>query len=258
MTKALSRDRASCLIRPALVAISMVAGLGILPQVANAVTRYKLQMTCPIDGKPFIATMMSSFYQRGMRLDSKPLGSLVAPYPYPVCPGNGFVMYQNDFTEGELRAIKAIVLTDEYRQLRSAHMDYYMVAYVKERMGANDYDLGNLYLRASWEAEGEKAQLAHQYQAFAIEKYDAFLKHEPSGSQEWWAASVLAAELYRLVGHFDVVETRLKSLPPAPNATLVQVIDQIRSHARNHNAIQEEFLVDPAGQEATIGSGALN
>jgi hypothetical protein len=258
MTKALSRNRARWLIRPALVAISMVASLGMLPHAVNAVTRYKLQLTCPIDGKPFMATMVSSFYQRGMRLDSKPLGSLVAPYPYPVCPGNGFVMYQNEFTEGELRAIKAIVLTDEYRQLRSAHTDYYMVAYVQERLGANDYDLGNLYLRASWEAEDASPHLVHEYQAFAIEKYDAFLKRDSSGSQDWWAASVLPAELNRLVGHFDVVEARLKGLPSAPNATLVQVIDQIRSHARNHNATQEEFLVDPAGQEGTIGSGALN
>jgi len=241
--------------------MSAAASFVIAAPAAHAVTFYNVEVTCPIDGKPFKATMVSSLYQRGMRLDSKPIGSLVAPYPYPVCPGNGFVMYQNEFPETELRAIKAIVLTDEYRASRAEHTDYYMVAYVKERLGGDSYDLGNMYLRASWEAEDEKPELAHQYQGFAIEKFDAFLKRDSSGSQEWWAASVLAAELYRLVGHFNVVETRLKSLPPAPNATLRQVVAQIRLHARNHNATPQEFVVDPAEPEAfegTVGFGVLN
>jgi hypothetical protein len=54
-----------------------------------------------------------------------------------------------------------------------------MVAYVKERLEGDDYDLGNIYLRASWEAESEQLPLVHQYQALAIARYDAFLKRDP-------------------------------------------------------------------------------
>jgi hypothetical protein len=219
----------------------MAAGLGIATQAANALTTYEAQVTCPIDGTTFTATMVSSFYQQGMRLDSKPLGSLIAPYPYPVCPGNGFVMYQNEFAAGELSAIKAIVLTDDYRRARSENTDYFMVAYVKERLGGNDYDLGNMYLRAGWEAEDNKPKLVRQYQTLALTKYDAFLKRDSGRTEDWWAASVVAAELDRLLGNFDAAETRLNSLPPASNNTLRQAINQIRAHAHNHNAKPEEL-----------------
>ena len=190
----LSKGPAPGPVRSALVvAFCATASLGIMAQGANALTTYETQVTCPIDGKPFKATMVGSFYQSGMRLNSKPIGSLIAPYPYPVCPGNGFVMYQNEFSEGELSAIRSIVSADEYQRLRSEHTDYYMVAYVKQRLEDNDYDLGNMYLRASWEAEGSKPELAHRYQALAIERYDAFLRLDSSRSEDWWAASIVAA-----------------------------------------------------------------
>jgi hypothetical protein len=241
-----------------VVAVCAAASLGIMAQGANALTTYDSQVTCPIDGKPFKATMVGSFYQRGVRLDSKPTGSLIAPYPYPVCPGNGFVMYQNEFSQGELTAIRTIVLADEYQRLRREHTDYYMVAYVKQRLEGHDYDLGNMYLRASWEAEGNKPELARRYQALAIDRYDAFLRLDSSRSEDWWTASIVAAELNRLLGNFDAAEARLKSLPFAPTDVLMQLIDQIRMHARNHNSKPEELVFDAAGDavDATVGSGS--
>ena len=154
------------------------------------------------------------------------------PYPYPVCPGNGFVMYQDTFSETELVAIKSIVLTDEYRRLRRENTDYYMIAYVKERTDGHDYDLGNMYLRASWEAERDRPYLVDRYRALAIERFDAFAKREPNRSKEWWTASILAAELDRLLGHFDTVEVRFNGLPLAElsarfaDTGLVDVVDQ--------------------------------
>jgi hypothetical protein len=242
---------------PALVVLCAAASLGIMAQGANALTTYESQITCSIDGKPFKATMVGSFYQQGMRLDSKPLGALIAPYPYPVCPENGFVMYQNNFPPSELSAIKAIVLTDEYRRLRYPHTDYYMVAYVKTCLGDDDYDLGNLYLRASWEAERDKPPLVREYQDLALEKYDAFVRHDSSHSEDWWTASVIAAELERLLGRFDDAEKRLNSLPGASNRVLQQAIDQIRLHASNHNSKQEEMRIIDASEEATVGSGGM-
>jgi hypothetical protein len=198
-------------VRTTLAVISMAVSLGIATGGANALTTYELTATCPIDGKEFTATMVSSSYQSGMRLDSRPLGALIAPYPYPVCPGNGFVMYQDEFSESELRAIRAIVLTDDYQRLRNEHTNYYMVAYVKERLEGNDFDLGDMYLRASWEAEIEHPSLVQQYRALAIAKYDAFLMRDSTHSKDWWFATVVAAELDRLLGHFDAVEARLET-----------------------------------------------
>jgi hypothetical protein len=88
-----------------------------------------------------------------------------------------------------LRAIRAIVLTDDYQRLRNEH-DYYMVAYVRERLEGDDYDLGDMYLRASWEAEVQHPSLVQQYQALAIAKYDAFLMRDSTRSKDWWSATV--------------------------------------------------------------------
>jgi hypothetical protein len=248
--------------RAALAGIAMAASLGIGIQPAKALTRYESLVTCPIDGKQFKALMVGSYYRRGVRLDTQPLGSLIAPYPYPVCPENGFVMYQNEFLETELSAIKLIVLSDEYRRLRSENTDYYMAAYVKERLGATDYDVGNTYLKASWEAERDKPQSVALYRALAFQSFDALTKREPNHSLEWWTASVLAAELDRLLGHFDAVETRFNALPLAElnvhfsDAGLMGALYQIRMHALRHNSQPEQLrLIPPEGE--TVGFGGV-
>ena len=163
-------------------------------------------------------------------------------------------MYQDEFSESELRAIRAIVLTDDYQRLRNEHTNYYMVAYVKERLESDDYDLGNMYLRASWEAEIEHPSLVQQYQALAIAKYDAFLMRDFTRSKDWWFATVVAAELNRLLGHFDAVEARLDGLAAPPNGGLKQAISQIRSNALAHNSKQEKLL---PSKERTMGSGGM-
>jgi hypothetical protein len=241
-------------VRATLAVISMAASLAVATGWANALTTYESTAICPIDGKEFTATMVASSYQSGMRLDSRPLGALIAPYPYPVCPGNGFVMYQDEFSEDQLRAIRAIVLSDDYQRLRNEHTNYYMVAYVKERLEGNDYDLGDMYLRASWEAEIERPSLVQQYQALAIAKYDAFVKRDSTRSKDWWFATVVAAELDRLLGHFDAVEARLDGLARPPNSGLQQAIGQIRSNALAHNSKQEKLL---PSNERTTGSGGV-
>jgi hypothetical protein len=63
-----------------------------------------------------------------------------------------------------------------------------------------------------------------------------------------------AAELDRLLGHFDAVEIRLKDLPTAPDSGLTLAISQIRFHALNHNLKQGKLL---SPKEQTIGSGRI-
>src|SRR5262245_25886669 len=180
---------------------------------AKATTSYQVTLTCPIDGQPFTTTLVGSYFQSGMRLDFKPIGALVAPMPHPVCPGNGFVMYQDKFSDGELSAIRSIVLSDDYRRLRAENTDYFIVAYVKQRMASNNYDLVNTYLRASWEAERDAPHLIDSYRRLALQALDTFLSGKRTHSEEWWTAAVIASELERLLGRFDTVELRISALP---------------------------------------------
>lgn len=237
------------LARAALIAA--VIGANAIPaaETAMAATSYEVRITCPIDGQPFTATLVGSYFQSGMRLDFKPIGSLAAPAPYPVCPGNGFVVYKETFSDDELNAIRAIVASDEYRQLRSDNTDYFMVAYVKEQLGANQYDLGHTYLRASWEAERDMPDLADPYRRLARQAFDNFRRAERNHTEEWWTAAVLATEIDRLLARFEAVEFGISIMPLAElgarHPELKAVLDQIRMHANRRNSAPEQFYVLP-------------
>src|SRR5262249_29639471 len=111
---------------------ALVAGV---PERAAALTMFNLEVTCPIDGKTFTTQAVGIYRQTGMRLDTRPWGSLLAPMPLPVCPDNGFVVYKSDFTADEITALRTIVLGDEYQRARREHTDHYMVAYTLQRLG---------------------------------------------------------------------------------------------------------------------------
>jgi hypothetical protein len=230
--------------------------LGATASRVQALTMYDIEVVCPIDGNTFLAKAIGIYRQTGMRLDSKPLGSLMAPTPYPVCPGNGFVVYKNDFSDEELATLRSMVLAEDYQRARKDHTDRYMVAFMRERMGANGHELGFLYLEASWEAESENSRLVNQYRSLSLEKFDAFLAEDNSRSDQWWAAAAAAAELERMLGNFDAVEKRLSALPVADlftgsvqnGSVLMSVISQIRFHAKNHNSAPEAFVEEPKEQ----------
>ena len=245
----------------AITAATLVAGAILTNQSATANTSYQTTVTCPIDGQPFKTIMVGSYFQSGMRLDFKPIGALVTPYPYPVCPGNGFVMYQNMFSDEELNAIRPIVLSDEYRRLRAENTDYFMIAYVKQRMGANQYDLGNTYLRASWEAEASAPARIDKYRELALQAFDNFLSGKLIRTEEWWTATVLASEMDRLLGNFKAVELRISFLPLAELAAtypgLSAMLDQIRMHALQRNSAPQQLQLS-AHIGGTIGRAPTN
>jgi hypothetical protein len=232
---------------PKLAVLLIVAALApmIFPPKALALTFREAEYTCPIDGKVFKIRVVASYTQFGMRLDLRPVGALVAPIPLPVCPDNGFVMYKKTFSDAELAKLKPIVLSEDYRRKQQENTSYYMVAYLRERMGAADYELAQLYLKASWQAEGSKeSHLLERYRSLALQRFDAFVDKSTERSPQWWSAAVVAAELERLLGRFDNAEARLNKLPVAElgvKSVLPKVIEQIRSHAKNHDKAPARF-----------------
>lgn len=242
----------------AIIAATMIGGTLWSSHDATATTSFELTITCPIDGQPFKANIMASYFQSGMRLDFKPIGALITPYPYPVCPGNGFVMYQETFSDAELNAIRTIVLSDEYRRLRAENTDYFMVAYMKQRLGAGQYELGSIYLRASWEAERDAPGRVDGYRVLAREAFDKFLSGKRTHTEEWWTATVLATELDRLLSQFGAVELRISMLPlaemGATQPALRTMLDQIRKHAQQQNAAPQELQL-PTHLGETLGRG---
>src|SRR5262245_20026034 len=68
-----------------------------------ATTFLKVELTCPIGGQKFKATIVTSNTFWGRRLDLKPVAPTPSSVPrlLPVCPENGFVMYKREFSDEE-------------------------------------------------------------------------------------------------------------------------------------------------------------
>jgi hypothetical protein len=247
------------LVHGAAAAVLIAAPLATAER-AQALYVQQLEVTCPIDGKTFRAEIVAAFSTSGMRLDLKPLGQVVAPYPYPICPDNGFVIYKSRFSEDEMEKIRPIVQSAEYQRLRRNHTSYFMMAYVKERMGASAYDLGDAYLGASWEAERDQPQRVEEYRKLALEKFSAYLVQQRGNpdvvkSEEWWTAAAVSAELERLLGRFDEAALRVSEMPldglseimGEKADTVIRVVDQIRLRAIAHDA-QPATVTDLVGR----------
>jgi uncharacterized protein (DUF2225 family) len=231
------------------------------PRSATALTLYETEVTCPVDGRPFKATLVGSYKSTGTRLDLKPVGDMIAPYRYPVCPGNGFVVYQNEFSGDEIAAIRSIAASDEFKSVRRGHTDHAVVAYVKQRLGAKDFDVAESYLQASWEAERDRPQLVDEYRARALAAFDAARERGDLSPDDRRTAMVVGAELERLLGDFNAAAARLSGLiqelaadGSGKNAALMMAAEQIAQHAANRSA-QPQILSDQTST-GTVGSGA--
>ena len=167
------------------------------------------EITCPLDGTKFEFSGVASFTQRGYRLDWKPFGALRAPMPLPVCPTNGFVMYKRKYTEQEVVSLRRIVTSDAYQQARRRHTDYYMVAFIQERMGADVSEIAYSYLKAGWEVERRDPTLMNHYFRLCLKKLDEFLDDKIMYDEDWWESHLLAANLERRLGEFEAATRRL-------------------------------------------------
>jgi len=133
---------------------------------SNASTISHIEYTCPLGGEKFSVVTQMSYYQSGMRLDLKPEGAFYSvPEPIPVCP-NGFVIYQQDYSDDELKRLKIFILSDQYQLLRKGNSDYFLLATILEFMGYHKDTVGYTFLEASWEVEGDSSAFLGQ------EKYD--------------------------------------------------------------------------------------
>src|SRR5262249_28033048 len=140
------------------------------------------------------------------------LGEVIAPYRYPVCPGSGFVVYRSEFSGDETAAIRSIAASDEFKTLRREHTDHAVVAYVKRQLGAGDFDVAESYLQASWEAEDERPGRVGEYRAAALAAFDAARERGDLSIDDRRMATVVGAELERLLGDFNAAAARLSGL----------------------------------------------
>ena len=85
---------------------------------AAAMTFMEVDYVCPVGGERFRAQTMGSGTVFRHFLDGQAEGAIMSPWPLVRCPGNGFVMYRDDFSAAEIATLTPFVEGEEYQRLR--------------------------------------------------------------------------------------------------------------------------------------------
>jgi len=182
-----------------------------MPTVAGAMTFSEVEVTCPLGGEVFTATLARSGTKFGTFLDFRAFGPIASPTPLAKCPANGFVVYKEQFSDDELRRLKPYVESKDYQILQEKQTNYYLAAnlqsYLKE---TSKQQIARTLLQATWEVESRE-----QYLRYANEALLAFkqaLNEDYSKKNEWLTDQLIAGELERRLGQFAEAKKRFLML----------------------------------------------
>jgi hypothetical protein len=203
---------------PALLACALAIPLS----GAQARTDAMVEYTCPIDGQKFQSMTPMSGTSFGARLDGRRIGPIAVPYPYPVCPGNGFVLYRAaDKIDADYTAkAKALVATDEYRRIRDSESKYALAAWIAERLGEEPAVIIGLLREAAWDAEGTDRHA--RYLRATAAKLRTWQASPGEHNDPWLYRLVLLAELLRQAGDYNDARGVLNDTPREPLGTYVE------------------------------------
>ncbi|PVM82532.1 hypothetical protein [Caulobacter radicis] len=200
--------------------IAVAAAVAGLAGAAHAGTPYPVKMKCPVGGESFVYTDTMSYSTWGQRPDGKPYGSWEFPRPIPTCPGNGLAVYKS-FSKAELKALPALLASDDYRRMVQEDTSYYRAAWL-ERALKGEGDPLWLVLQASWQSDADPARKARYQRAF-IAGAEA-LPAKPDDLQ-WLGIMAKVVNARRELGEFDAakadlarldVDKQLAALPAPP------------------------------------------
>lgn len=198
---------------PALLACA----LAIPVSDASARTDRMVEYTCPIDGQKFQAMTPMSGTSFGARLDGRRIGPIAVPYPYPACPGNGFVLYRDStkLDADYIAKAKALTATEEYRRVRDGESKHFLAAWIAERMGEELPMIVGLLREAAWDAEG-RGDRHIAYLRAATTKLRAWQASQADHNEGWLYRQILLAELLRQAGDFNEARRVLDDTPREP------------------------------------------
>ena len=242
------------LLAPGIIAAGWIGS----PDTASASRTRWITISCPLGGQKFESRggIRRGRAPSAIRLDGRPLGRYAEPEVPRKCP-NGFVIFKDKFYQVELAKLKPVVFSSEYQALQKKHAHNFLAAFLMKRMGASTEELTSRYLRASWETEGQwpppdedqkpsarDRALVRTYREAALRSFEESFAKGTVKPEAWWSAVICAADLDRLLGHFDQTEKRLAAMPSGkmnPSAFEADMITQIKKYAAQKDSEPHEF-----------------
>lgn len=186
------------------------AALTALATPAHAGMPFSEPMKCPIGGESFEHTTTASYTIFGQRPDGKPYGSWHFPLDLPRCPGNGLIVFET-FSPADLAGLEPLIASAEYRSMLPVETDYFLAAWLMEKLGRRPLDVAWMIVQASWQADGKPA-LKARYQVDYVERIRA-IERKNDDDFLWIVMQGRAVNGLRELGRFDEARVLLASLP---------------------------------------------
>ena len=118
----------------------------------RATTFAKETFTCPIGGKKFKANTVMSNSTFGERPDGKPYSPMPI-YPIIECPDNGFLLFDEKFSDQELKKLNEVVFTAEYQNMRTTETPHFRAYWLKKEVGRPSLQKISSIRQAVWETD---------------------------------------------------------------------------------------------------------
>jgi hypothetical protein len=219
----------------------LVAAVALPALPASAGMPVPATAKCPVGGKSFTYTTTASYSIWGYRPDGKPYGSWEFPLEMPKCPGNGLVIFDR-FSEDEIKRLKALVESPEYRAMRNSETSYFLAAWLMKELGRPPINVAWMTVQASWQADG-RPELKKRYQELYVDQIRALPK---SGEGvDWLLMQARAVNGLRELGRFDEARALLASLDlkpldvPIPEERSEPVPGSIARKMLNYDEVRE-------------------
>jgi hypothetical protein len=212
---------------------------------AQATTLMPVERTCPVGGAKYPSFEIGSTSSFGSRLDLRRIGP-EGHLPTVECP-NGFVVFkaEDEFTPAEIATLTPVVASAAYQAARRDEPIAARTVLLRRALGASEADLRHLLLLAAFQAEDAQHEDTRQkYLALAASAYDAFLAAHAVRDDEWWVATIRAAEIARQRGRFDDairIADSVAALTPPGDGWLGDVAKQIKARALAKDAVPAAY-----------------
>lgn len=179
---------------------------------AFAATPYTTEVECP-DGSMQTVTRTMSYSTFGQRIDGKPHGNWVFPFPLDICE-DGFILYQplDQFEPDELARARVVVATPEY-QAELAEGPTYLALYhlLREMQPADESRLVFILLQASWQVDEDRERY-EAIQRMFVANATPFAERIGPENEIYDAIMEKIVNAHRILGEFDAAATLLASL----------------------------------------------
>jgi hypothetical protein len=185
--------------------------------VVHATTYFEVTKKCPIGGQKFKTMEIGSSSSWGQRPDGRSYGTLPI-WPLQVCPKNGFVIFDEEFSKDEISQLTLAIAEPEYVAMTKSESAHYRAAWLARKVGRPKATQASFLMQAGWDSEDD-VERKRGYQAeFAAVAESLALDDVENGDHFW--LGLRGVNALRELGQFDKATARLEQLKSAPTYPL--------------------------------------